>query len=228
MARQIKDEKLKDLKRRKGQASVAEEEEEDMDMDENITEEEKANNDILAQIVQGWESKRGSEDIRMRTSALSIFGSSLEVNIAGIGATLVASSVDLCVNILTLEREMEQGILRRAAIITILNFVKAISQAREAKKSLGFGLTDQSREDIRRTLEYVAATDNDGLVKEHATEVVEILDILQSGAMGGLLSEQQAARGGSGLSSLSGLVVNPVTTINEDVVGKHPGIEEID
>ncbi|KAK9772226.1 hypothetical protein SCAR479_11081 [Seiridium cardinale] len=142
---------------------------------EGKTEEEKARDDILAQILQGWESKRGSEDIRIRTSALSVYSIGLETNIAGYSSALVEASVDLCLNILTIEPEIEKGILRRAAIILILTFVKALAEARQSGRRLGFGLTDASRIDIMRILEYVAGTDNDGLVQQHARDVVESL-----------------------------------------------------
>ncbi|ETS78659.1 hypothetical protein PFICI_08512 [Pestalotiopsis fici W106-1] len=164
------------------------------------TEEEKARDDVLAQILQGWESKRGSEDIRIRASALSVFLVGMETNIAGYGSTLVEASVDLCLNILTIETEMETAILRRAAIVLILTFVKALADAREAGKRLGFGLTDASREEITRILDYVAGTDTDGLVRQHASDVAESLRNWQ---MTSMLPEMRAPP--AGLETLAGL-----------------------
>ena len=224
MAKQARDEKLQKLKEEK--KIKAEDDDDDVDMDDDDrTEEEKARDDILAQIVRGWESKRGAEDVRMRSSALSIFGTALETSITGIGPSLVSNSVDLCINILTLEPEMEKAILRRAAILVVLGFVKALEKARETSRSIGFGLTDASREDIQRTLEYIAGTDNDGLVQQHARDVVESLEAWQMSSL--LPKQEETSR--TGLEALAGLSVNPVLNIG-DVPGgaSRPRIEEIE
>lgn len=221
LAKQTREEKLQKLRGARGLSGGARAE--DNETEEELDDEEQARNDIMAQIVQGWESKRGSEDVRMRTSALSIFGSALEVNIAGIGPTLISSSVDLCVNILTLETELEKGILRRAAVIVILGFVRALDKARETQRSLGFGLTGGSREDILRTLQYVAATDNDGLVQQHAMAVIESLENWQ---MATLLPRASDA-GGPMLTRLAGLRVNPESRLSTSG-SPRPRIEEIE
>lgn len=226
MARQARDEKLQKLKEEKRKIKAEADDDDDVDMDDDDrTEEEKARDDILAQIVRGWESKRGAEDVRMRSSALSIFGTALETNISGIGPSLVSNSVDLCINILTLEPEMEKAIIRRAAILVVLGFVKALEKAKETGDSIGFGLTDASREDIQRTLEYIAGTDNDGLVQQHARDVVESLEAWQMSSL--LPKQEETSR--TGLGALAGLSVNPVLNIG-DVPGgaSRPRIEEIE
>ena len=195
-----------------------------MEQDEDLTEEEKADNAVLAQIVQGWDSKRGSEDIRMRTSSLSIFGAALETNIGGIGPTLVSNGVDLCVSVLTLERQPEAGILRRAAVVVILNFVKALNDAKESNKSLGFGLTDDSRKDIHTTLEYVAQTDNDGLVQQHARDVAESLE---NWGIGSLLPSQGETTA-PGLTQLAGLRINADGNLVDASGRPRPRIEEVE
>jgi hypothetical protein len=219
MAKQTRDEKKKMMKKKKD-----EDDDDDMDVDEDLTEEERANNDILAQILQGWESKRGSEDVRVRTSALSIFGAALETNIGGIGPTLVSASVDLCVNILAMERELETAILRRAAILNVLSFVRALDAAKESGRKLGFGLTNDSREDILRTLQYVAATDGDGLVKQHANDVIESLENWQMASM--LPTQSQPS--GPALTNLAGLHVNPSGTLVDASGRPRPRIEEVE
>ncbi|KAI9158593.1 hypothetical protein HJFPF1_06591 [Paramyrothecium foliicola] len=223
-ARQRREERLRrardDRNHRLGVDDANPEDDDDVDMDE----EERANNDILAQIVQGWESARGAEDIRMRTSALSIFGRALEVNIGGIGPTSVSAGVDLCANILALEPEIEKGILRRAAILVVLGFVRALDEARQARRSLGFGLTETSRQDILRTLQYVAATDNDGLVQQHAKDVVESLENWQMTS----LLPQSGPLGPTPPTVLAGLHVNPESGLADMSGRPRPRIEEIE
>ncbi|KAI4862411.1 hypothetical protein F4820DRAFT_430566, partial [Hypoxylon rubiginosum] len=197
------------------------------ELDEDQTEEEKARNEIIAQIVSGWESKRGAEDTRMRASALSIFSVGIETNVAGLGATLVEAAVDLCINVLALESGPETGILRRAAIVLVLHFVRALADAREHGKRLGFGLPDSSREDITRVLEYVAHTDNDGLVREHANDVVESLQNWQLSA----LVPPEALHGGDSapLTRLAGLDIGTHSKPSLPPLepGVRPRIEEI-
>ncbi|KAG6008521.1 hypothetical protein E4U21_004361 [Claviceps maximensis] len=232
-ARQAREERLARLKKEKAAREEGDGDDSlDEELDEDTTEADSASNEILRQIIEGWESKRGSEDIRMRTSALSIFGATLEVNIAGIGPTLVSNAVDLCVNVLTVERDVEYGILRRAAILVILGFVRALHQSRQSGRSLGFGLTLSSHEDIQRTLEYVAETDNDGLVQQHARDVVESL---QNWHIGNLLSRQQQqgpetmAGGSINLRHLAGLRVNSGESTVLDPSGRmRRRIEEIE
>ncbi|KAK0741657.1 hypothetical protein B0T21DRAFT_283711 [Apiosordaria backusii] len=195
------------------------------DFSEPMTPEEKARNEILEKIVGGWESKRGSEDIRIRASALGVLGTGMEVNISGLGVRVVNTAVELCVSILQMERELEQGILRRAAVMMILEFVKALDK--EGEKRLGFGFGEKAREDVKRTLGWVRETDGDGLVRQHAGDVLESLGNWGMRRLAVAAEEEQKAGGGLGM--LRGLVVNPVEGVNVSAeVGGRPRIEEIE
>lgn len=197
----------------------------DLGSDEDETEEVRANKEILTQIISGWDSKKGSEDIRIRGSALSILAVGIETNLAGVGATLVTASVDLSINVLTVELGMETGILRRAAVLVILAFVRALNKAKEEGRRLGFGLTEESQEDIKRVLSYVAETDNDGLVKQHASDVVETLD---NWKLGSLVSQVQEQAPGTTLTRLAGLSVGPEGTAFAGRTSSRPRIEEVE
>lgn len=225
MAQQARDQMVRERKRERSEGE--DEPEEDTAGDgEQVTGQEKSNDDIIRRIVQGWDSKRGSEDVRMRTSALSILGSAIEINVAGMGPSLVSAAVDVCANVLTLEPEREKGILRRAAVLAILSFVKALDTARSSGRSLGFGLTDQSRLEITTTLQYVADTDNDGLVRQHARDVVESLGNWQLGAF--LPGEDRSNSGTSGELKLAGLKVKPGGSAGSAADGSRPRIEEVE
>lgn len=197
----------------------------DLGSDEDETEEVRANKEILTQIISGWDSKKGSEDIRIRGSALSILAVGIETNLAGVGATLVTASVDLSINVLTVESGIETGILRRAAVLVILAFVRALNKAKEEGRRLGFGLTEESQEDIKRVLSYVAETDNDGLVKQHASDVVETLD---NWRLGSLVSQVQEQAPGTTLTRLAGLSVDPEGTAFAGRTSSRPRIQEIE
>ncbi|CAN8104046.1 unnamed protein product [Discula destructiva] len=174
------------------------------DLGDEAPEEETASKEILAQIIKGWDSKRGSEDMRIRASALSILAIAIETNLAGVGPTLVTASVDLCANILTMEPFMEAGILRRSAVLVILSFVMALNKAKETGRRVGFGLTAESQEDIKRVLQYIAGTDNDEMVRQHARDVI---DSMQNWSVTSLISETRAPE--STLTKLAGLSIDP-------------------
>ena len=176
---------------------------------------------ILPQIVSGWESKRGAEDIRVRTSALSILGTSIECHIESIGSKIIAAAVDLSIHILTLETEPEYGILRRAAVLLIMSFIKALNTAMEEGKKIGFGFAGQSLDDVQRILRYVQGIDNDGLVRQFAGDVVEGLQAWQISALIPVQREQ------TGIQELAGLSIK--TVVAEDARGMNrPRIEEIE
>ncbi|CAK7219624.1 hypothetical protein SBRCBS47491_003916 [Sporothrix bragantina] len=235
-ARQAREQRMRDLKAKRKK----DEDDEDIDIEDALlTDEERKRNEILGRIVEGWGSKQGSEDVRIRASALSILATGIEVNIAGLGATLASGAVDLSLHILTMEPELEKAILRRAAIVLILSFVRALHDAREAGRRLGFGLTSQSQEDILRILRYVAGTDEDGLVKQHALDVIESLENWQMTSILPPASESGVASPSfGGLAGLSGLSLNPAnigTTTStlpslgtDRIQATRPHIEEIE
>jgi hypothetical protein len=215
-AKQAREQRMRDLKAKRKAPGGDDnaEDDEDIDMEDALlSDEERKRNKILGRIVDGWGSKRGSEDVRIRASALSILASGLDVNIAGLGATLASGAIDLSLHVLTMEPELEKAILRRAAIVLILSFVRALHDAREAGRRLGFGLTQQSQDDILRILRYVADTDEDGLVKQHAIDVIESLENWQMTSLLPPASEVGGALPGEsslgGLFGLAGLSINP-------------------
>lgn len=197
----------------------------DLGSDEDETEEDRANKEVLTQIISGWDSKKGSEDIRIRGSALSILAVGIETSLAGVGPTLVTASVDLSVNVLKVETGVEAGILRRSAVLVILAFVRALNSAKEQGRRLGFGLTEQSQTDIGTVLRYIAATDNDGLVRQHASDVVECLDNWRLGSLASQVHEQTPAMT---LTRLAGLSIDPEHAALADRPSSRPRIEEVE
>jgi hypothetical protein len=188
-------------------------------LDEILENESQEDYEIVSRIVAGWESKRGTEDVRMRASALSILAAAIESNISGIGSKLISSMVDLSIHILTLERGPEKGILRRSAVLLILSFVRALDSARIEGRKIGFGFVGQSLDDVQRILEYVRDTDSDGLARKHASDVVESLQAWQMNVLLPLQNNQM------GLQELAGLAVTPGDGSN---FGTRPRIEEIE
>ena len=190
-------------------------------LDEVLDVDPQEENEILSHIIAGWESKRGSEDVRIRASALSILGSAIEANTAGTGSTVISAVVDLSIHILTLEPEPEKGILRRAAILLIMSFVRALDSARTEGRKLGFGFAGQSLDDVQRILGYVKTTDNDGLVRQHARDVIEGL---QSWQVNSLIPPQNVH---AEIQDLAGLSIHPLAGSSSSGSAR-PRIEEVE
>lgn len=258
--RQAREEQLAARKRKaKAQAqlggslrvSSALEEEEDDDIDMNLEEqtpEEQSRNVLLARIVSGWESKRGSEDMRIRASALSLFASGLETNIRSFAPPLIDAALALSLDALALEAgALEAGILRRAAVTVILTFVCAFAKARERGRQIGFGSGSghgsvkgagtglgfgsgftTREEDVVRVLEYVEQTDEDELVRQHARDALESLESLR---LVQLIPQQQDQDDVPPMVRIAGLNMSrPSLPVLEEDGGRRakPIIEEIE
>ena len=123
---------------------------------------------------------------------------------------------------LPLEPEPEKAILRRAAVLAVLSVVRAHERAREEGKQLGFGF-ESGIADVKRVFAYVQDTDNDGLVRQHAKDVLEELESSQMRRMGGRDLESGAGEIVTELGALRGLGVNPGREGSQ-----RPRIEEIE
>ncbi len=179
----------------------------------------------LAKVVEGWEGSQGEEDVRIRTSALSILGVAIETNVAEVGSTIVSTAVDLVLAILKLETTDEKTILRRAAVVVIMNLVKALDAADEGGRNLSFGFAGENLLEVISVLRYIAATDSDDLVLGHVGVVIGSLEMWQSKTILGVprsamdLTPRTHLNGGK----LAGLSVDP-----EASIAPRPSIEEIE
>ena len=225
--RQQKEARLSEMKRKKeAEAWGGTPPDWNGDEDKDVTSAEKQRSKIIASIVGGWESKRGSEDIRIRASALSILGAGMETNLDGVGPDMVTATIDLAMDILTMEPEVEKGILRRSAVLAVMSFIRALDKAKKSRRRIGFDLTDESQASISRTLEYIAHNDNDGLVQQHSRDVIESL---QAWKMATLIPElpQQTQKGI--FTRLAGLTVNPTKRLTPSMnPGSRPLVEEVE
>ncbi|KAI1330765.1 hypothetical protein F5Y16DRAFT_396256 [Xylariaceae sp. FL0255] len=166
----------------------------DLSMDDR-TQEERDRNALLERIVSGWESKRGTEDMRIRASALSLFASGMEANARAFSPRLIDAALSLALDTLALEREaLEAIILRRAAVMLILTFARVLGELRERSSSTSSGRYHSGQsftggafgsdfvtreEDVIRRLTYVEQMDEDGLVRQHARDALENLEGLR-------------------------------------------------
>ncbi|KAF8474607.1 hypothetical protein BDZ91DRAFT_674570 [Kalaharituber pfeilii] len=136
-------------------------------------------------IIRNWLPPPGThlEDVRIRTSALSILSAAAETNPLGIGPSTCEMAMDISLAILQLETTVEKGILRRSAMVCLAGLLKIWDQP-------GAGWLRKRLNEVKRVTEYVRGVDNDGLVREQARQVVEMvegvwMEILSGGKQGG-------------------------------------------
>lgn len=147
--------------------------------DDTGNDEEGAINKHIAKVVDGWADTGREEDVRIRTSALSILGTAIETNIAGVGATVTSTAIDCVLAILKLEKGNDRAILRRAAVMVIMSLVKALDTADEQGLHLGFGFAGENLAEVITVLKYVELTDTDDMVIGHIRVVVQSLEAWQ-------------------------------------------------
>lgn len=147
----------------------------DDDMDDEgllLTESQKAARNVHARIVASWSgAATRTEDLRLRTSSLSILGMAIENNAVGFGMRIVRDAVDVSLSILALEADVGAAILRRAAVLCLGALVKAALDRRS--DSTAYTILAERANDIRRSLAYTRVADGDGLVREQASVVGE-------------------------------------------------------
>lgn len=179
----------------------------------------------LTKVVEGWEGSQGEEDVRIRTSALSILGVAIETNIAGIGSSIVSTAVDLVLALLKLETTDEKAILRRAAVLVIMSLVRALDAADAGGRELGFGFAGENLADVISVLRYIEGTDSDELVIGHVRIVIEGLETWQSKTIFGVPRSRVDFTPKTILNGnrLAGLSVNP-----EAPIASRPVIEEVE
>ena len=195
----------------------------DSDLDKDRPESEEKSDPVqrLANVLEGWEGK-GGEDVRIRASAMSILGAAIETNIAGLGASLTSTAVDLAISVLKMEAGPGREILRRAAALVILNFLRALRESQEEGRQLDFGLAGQSLYDMIEVIEYIKAAELDEILEGHLDTVLRELQVSRvSGQYFPGLKEQDLNPLQSG--QLAGLSVNP-----EASLASRPRIEEIE
>jgi len=131
-------------------------------------------------IIKNWLPPPGThlEDVRIRTSALSILSVAVETNPLGIGASTCEMAMDISLAVLQVETTPEKGILRRAAMVCLAGHLKNYNQP-------GGGWVRDRLNEVRRVVEYVRGVDCDGLVREQARQVTELMDGIWAEILGG-------------------------------------------
>ncbi|EMG47678.1 RTP1 RNA polymerase II assembly factor RTP1 [Candida maltosa Xu316] len=102
-----------------------------------------------------------TKDNRLRMSSMSLLGAIIQTNVFVVN---LDDALDCCIGILELEREKDQYLVRRSAVVVISDIV--------LNTKVEFPVRYRSK--VITLLNYVAETDSDYLTREHAKKVLEI------------------------------------------------------
>ncbi|KAL8811094.1 MAG: hypothetical protein Q9200_002064 [Gallowayella weberi] len=189
--------------------------------DDGAKDQEGKMNEHAARVVEGWADTDREEDIRIRTSALSILGTAMETNIAGLGANITSTAIDCVLAILKLEKSHERAILRRAGVLVIMSLIRALDAANEQDHQLDFGFAGENLTDVITVLRYIEVTDTDEMVVGHIRVVIESLETWRQKPLQNMLrrTDRRPMELELDEGRLAGLAVRPAV---------RPVIEEID
>lgn len=138
-----------------------------------------ADYEALDKIVKGWEDTGIEEDVRVRASALSIFGTLLEKRIGLVSQATVDAGLQIVLLVLTMETAETFFILRRAAVLVVMGLLKALDVVLDAGEDSTVGLGMKQQGEVERVLRWVRDEDGDELVRDHAANVVEGMETLR-------------------------------------------------
>jgi hypothetical protein len=179
--------------------------------EEHETAAQKQEREALAKIVEHWESPGIEEDVRIRASALSILGRILEAHLRFITQPGIDTALQIALTILALETGADKAILRRAAVLVIMGFLKGLDSLidQEVEITVNFGIRQYG--EVERVMKWLQQEDTDDLVRTHAGDVLESLDILRVKQWFGVQQKQVNQDLGLDVEGgLRGLTVNPL------------------
>lgn len=186
--------------------------------------------EAIAAIAGGWAATGKEEDIRIRTSALSILGKILSsaAGLAALTEHMLREAVEIALAVLALETAPEKAILRRAAALMFLEILKGLEEGLDSGTQIGTAsrrsesnaLDAQKWAEVERVLSWAKDVDEDEIVRGHTSAVLEILEawrmksLLAATRMDNEKEGVSLGRGtvGGGLElegGLRGLAVNP-------------------
>lgn len=138
-----------------------------------------ADRDVLLEIVQGWHDTNIEEDVRIRTSALSVLSSVIERRMGFLKQATIDAAMQFVIFVLTMETSEARSILRRAAVLVVMGLLRSLAGLIESGKEQVIRLSSKQEEDLARVIGWVKDEDADALVRDHAVNVLEGLEALQ-------------------------------------------------
>lgn len=150
-----------------------------LEPDSEASNADRADYDALSKIVRGWEDTGTEEDVRIRTSAMSIFGTMLDKRLQFVDQLTVDAGLQIVLLVLTMETNESYFILRRAAILVVMGLLRALDKVLNAGEDSHVVLGLKHQSEVERVLRWSKDVDSDELVRDHAESVMEGLETLR-------------------------------------------------
>lgn len=175
--RRAKDQKLQDRKKQAAERSgtrirLAEDAE---------AEEVTPADEMAAQLLGRWAGSGREEDVRVRTSALSILDAVLANAFASLQQSSVEAALELILNVLRQEKDEGAAILRRAAILCLQTLVSQANNVGSVQNRVA--LDSQLLGDALACLEDTIRDEADEVARGHAMAVQKLIEVEQRDAL---------------------------------------------
>ena len=144
-----------------------------LEPDDEASAADKADYEALSKIVKEWEDTGIEEDVRIRASALSIFGTVLEKRLQFVNQATVDAGLQIVLLVLTMETAEAFFIVRRAAVLVVMGLLRALDEALDNGQDSGVGLGMKQQHEVEGVLRWAKDEDRDELVRDHAASVLE-------------------------------------------------------
>jgi hypothetical protein len=172
--------------------------------------EDQAERDTLLKIVHAWEATGVEEDVRIRASALSVLSVAFEHRLTSLRQATLDATLQMVLLIVTMETSEGKSILRRAAVLIVMDLLRGLDSMLEAGKEGAAGFSISQQDEVARVLEWVRDEDVDALVRDHAANVLEGLETWRFKKLYKLREKGAGLHGDLGLEGgLRGLAVQP-------------------
>ncbi|KAI8941407.1 hypothetical protein NX059_002630 [Plenodomus lindquistii] len=140
---------------------------------------EQAEIDALSGILNEWENTGAEEDVRIRTSALSVLSTLLEHRLDFVRQAMVDASLQMVLTMLIMETSEGKATVRRAGILVLLGLLRGLDTALEEGKRNAVDMSIIQQREVERVTKWVRGEDVDALARDHAASVVEGLETLR-------------------------------------------------
>ncbi|KAJ4309990.1 hypothetical protein N0V94_008656 [Neodidymelliopsis sp. IMI 364377] len=150
-----------------------------LEADDEASTADRADYVALNKIVKGWENTGIEEDVRIRASAMSIYGTILEKRLEFVNQATVDAGLQMVLLVMTIETAESFFILRRAAVLVVMGLLRAVDAKLEVGEESAVGLATKQQEEVERVVRWSRDEDGDELVRDHAASVVEGLETLR-------------------------------------------------
>ncbi|KAF2855963.1 hypothetical protein T440DRAFT_503667 [Plenodomus tracheiphilus IPT5] len=134
--------------------------------------------DALSNMLREWENTGLEEDVRIRTSALSVLSVVLHHRFELLRQAMVDASLQMVLTMLVMETSEVTAMLRRSGALVLLGLLHGLYASLEQGWGGVANISMTQQREMERVVRWMCSEDVDALVRDHAVSVVEGLETL--------------------------------------------------